>query len=248
MRETEVDPDQAFSEINVLGTERLARLAAEAGVRRFLLLSTIKVNGEGSETVAYRGDDPPAPQDAYARSKWEAEQRLWRVCRETGLQGVVLRPPLVYGPGVGGNFLRLLRLAAKGWPLPFGCAAGQRSLLSVGNLADAIQRCLSHPAAVGRTFTLSDDHDLTTRELLTLLSAALGRSGPLLPIPAGFMRGLLGAMGQGAVADRLFGALRVDCREIRSQLDWTPPFSVEEAIQRTTAWFRDGEGESLRRS
>lgn len=219
---------------NTDATLNLARQAAQAGVKRFVFISTIKVNGEGRDTP-YRETDAPAPEDPYAISKWEAEQGLRQIEQETGLEVVILRPPLVYGPGVKANFRRLLDTIARGWPLPLGAIRNQRSLLYLGNFVDAIRLCVEHPDAAGQTFVLDDGTPVSTPELVRAVAHAMGRPARLLPIPAGWLE-VAGAMvGKRAAVARLTGSLYVDGSEIRSRLGWTPPYSMADGLAATVA-------------
>ena len=185
MQDTEADPLAAFRRVNVEGTRHLARSAAQAGVQRLVFLSSLKVLGEQTAPgLRFNSLTPPAPEDAYGRSKWEAEQALWAISERTGLEVVVVRPPLVHGPGVKANFLRLMQAVARGLPLPFGQVHNQRSLLALGNLTDLLQLCTRHPDAPGQVFLASDDQDVSTPELVRELAAAMGRPPRLLPVPA----------------------------------------------------------------
>jgi UDP-N-acetyl-alpha-D-quinovosamine dehydrogenase len=234
------DPLAEFRRINVLGTERLARAAAAAGVRRLVFLSSIKVNGDASAPGRpFTEADPTAPADPYAISKREAEDALRNFAARGAPEIVVLRPPLVYGPGVKANFFRLLGACDGGLPLPLGAARALRSLLYVGNLTDAIVSCLGHPAAAGRTYLLSDGEDISTAELVRRISAALGRPAHLLPVPASLVRLGLALTGRGADADRLFSPLQADSRCIREELGWNPPFSLDAGLRETVRWYRE---------
>jgi len=234
MREDAVDPMALFRAINAEATLNLARQAAQAGVKRFVFVSTIKVSGEGRDEP-YRETDVPAPEDAYAISKWEAEQGLRRIAQETGLEVVILRPPLVYGPGVKANFLRLMQMVARGWPLPLGAIRNRRSVLYLGNFVDAIRACVEHPAAAGQTFLLDDGEAVSTPDLIRALATAMGRPARLVPVPVGVLQ-LAGAlMGKRAAVARLTGSLFVDSSAIRSRLGWTPPFSMEAGLAATVA-------------
>ena len=238
MRESAADPLTAFRRTNTEGTLRLARAAAQAGVRLFVFLSSVKVLGEASPHGPLTDASPPNPQDPYAVSKWEAETGLSDLAREFGMEVVILRPPLVYGPGVRGNFLSLLRLVHRGLPLPLGAVRNRRSLLNLGNLADAIGLCLAHPDAPGGTFLLRDGEDLSTPELVRRLARALERHAPLFPVPVGLLKLGAGCIGKSAQAGRLLGSLTVDDRLIRQELAWNPPFTVDEGLAETAAWFR----------
>ncbi|MDO8275972.1 MAG: NAD-dependent epimerase/dehydratase family protein [Serpentinimonas sp.] len=224
-------------ELNVEGTANLARQCAAHGVRRLVFVSTAKVLGEG-RVQPYTADDPPQPAEPYARSKWEAEQALQRIAAETGLEVVILRPPLVYGPGVKANFLSLMAAVDRRWPLPLGAIRNRRSLLYLGNLVDAITCCLAHPAAAGHTYLLSDSECVSTPELVRRLAAALGRSPVLLPLPAAWMRGAGKLLGKQAAVERLLGSLVVDSGPIRQQLAWLPPYSLDAGLAATAAWYR----------
>ncbi len=243
----ETDADALHRQANAEGTLRLAEAAAAAGVRRLVFLSTVKVNGERTGAAPFRESDPPAPADAYARSKWEAETGLAGLSKRTGLEVVVVRPPLVYGPGVGANFLALLKICQARVPLPLAGAANRRSLLFVGNLADAVARCLDDPAAAGETYLLRDGEDISTAELVRRAAQALGRPARLFPLPTGVLGLAGGLIGKGAVVGRLLDSLAVDDGKIRRQLGWTPPFTVDHGLNETAAWFKKrGEGERSR--
>lgn len=222
-----------FRKVNVEGSLNLARQAAAAGVRRFIFISSVKVNGES--TGPDRSFDPsdfPAPEDAYGISKMEAELALIQLANETGMEVVIIRPPLVYGPGVKGNFASLIRLMTKGLPLPLGAIHNQRSLVGIDNLVDLIIRCMDHPAAANQVFLAGDGEDLSTTELLRSVAEAMGRPARLIPVPAGLLN--LGAtlLGKRAVAQRLLGSLQVDISKARDLLGWEPPVSVKEGLRR----------------
>ncbi len=238
MHETTADPASEFRRVNTQGTEHLARAAASAGVRRLVFVSSVKVNGESTDGRPFSPSDAPHPGDPYGVSKWEAEQALARVARDTGLEIVVVRPPLVYGPHVRGNFLRLMKLVRSGIPLPFGSARNLRSLVFVRNLADALVTCVHHAGAAGRTFLVSDGEDLSTAELCVRLSRALGRTPRLVRVPTALIAPVASFARRSAEFDRLFGSLRVDSGALRSALGWRPPFTVDEGLAQTAAWFR----------
>jgi nucleoside-diphosphate-sugar epimerase len=229
----------AYRLVNVDGSQRLAEQAAALGVRRLVFLSSIKVNGESTDGLPHpfgaRNDegelDAPAPEDPYGVSKWEAEQALWAVSEQTALDVVIVRPPLVYGPGVKGNLLRLLRWVARGVPLPLGAVQNQRSLVGLDNLLDLLSRCIDHPAAVGQTLLVSDGEDVSTPDLLRHMAAGLGRSANLLPVPKPLLRLAAHALGKQAEVDRLIGSLQIDSRYTCDLLDWTPPTSVVKGIR-----------------
>lgn len=239
MAETATDPLAEFRRANADGTRRLAEQAAAAGVKRFVYLSSIKVNGETTPGAPFTEADTPEPRDSYGMSKWEAEQALAAVAAATALEPVVLRPPLVYGPGVKGNFLSLLRAVAKGWPLPLGCAANRRSLLYVGNLADAVAACLAHPAAAGRTFLISDGEAPAVAGLHRALALSLNRPIRSLPVPPALLRLAGTVAGKSAAVGRLLDSLVIDDRQLRQTLDWTPPYRLADGLVETARWFKD---------
>lgn len=234
MHDTVDDPMAAFRHTNVDGTLQLARQAAASGVRRFVFVSSIKVNGEQTQLGRpCQADDRPAPVDPYGVSKLEAEQGLRRLAGETGLEVVVVRPPLVYGPGVKANFLRMMNWLKHGIPLPFGAIDNRRSLVALDNLVDLLFVCGQHPVAAGQTFLAGDGDDLSTTELLRQLGQALGRPARLIPVPAPWLESALGLLGKRDLAQRLCGSLQVDIAKARALLDWTPPVQVAQALRRT---------------
>ena len=236
MRETVADPLVAFRTANVAGTEQLARQAAAAGTRRFVFLSSVKVNGEGGP-VAYRETDLPFPKDVYGTSKYEAELGLREIAAETGMELVVIRPPLIYGPGVKANFQSLMRALVRGIPLPLGAIHNRRSLVALDNVVDLIVTCIKHPAAANETFLVSDGEDLSTTELIRRLACAMGRPARLVPVPAMVL--MVGAMllGKQEVARRLCGTLQVNITKVREVLGWVPPVSVDEGLRRTAEQY-----------
>lgn len=236
MTDHAADPLAEFRSVNTNWTERLARAAASQGVRRFVYLSSIKVNGEQS-LLPFAEQDPPNPQDPYGVSKWEAEQALARVSSQTGMETVVVRSPLVYGPGVGGNFLQLLNILRRGVPLPLALVRNRRSLVYRGNLVDALTRCVREVRAAGQTYLVSDGEDLSTPELIRRLGKALGKTAYLWPAPLSLLRGLGRLAGKQAMFDRLLGSLQVNSSKIRRELDWCPPFSVDRGLSETAAWY-----------
>lgn len=235
MRDETSNPLAGLREVNTEGTLNLARQATQAGVKRFVFVSSIKVNGEGRDDP-YHETDAPAPEDAYAISKWEAELGLHRIAQETGLEIVILRPPLVYGPGVKANFLRLMHAVARGWPLPLGAIRNRRSLLYLGNFVDAIRVCIAHPGAAGQTFLLDDGQAVATPELVRAVARAIGCPVRLLAVPIALLRlaGML--LGKRAVVARLTCSLFVDSTSIRTRLGWTPPYSMEAGLVATVAF------------
>lgn len=237
LRETAADPIAEYRKINVQGTERLARSAAELGIRRLLFLSSVKVNGERTEKRPYAENDVPRPEDAYGVSKWEAEQALARVAAETGLEVVVLRPPLIYGPGVKGNFLRLMNFVARGLPLPLGAIANRRSLIYAGNLADAIVKALAAREVTGKTYLLNDGEDVSTPALVRLLARSLGVKSRLIPVPLAVLGLAATLAGKRAELERLAGSLQVDSTRIRRELGWQPPFTLAQGLEQTARWY-----------
>jgi nucleoside-diphosphate-sugar epimerase len=244
MDDRAADPLAEFRRVNVEGTALLAREAARAGVRRLVLASTVKVNGESTAPGApFRESDPPAPQDPYGRSKAEAEAALREVAAETGLEAVIVRPPLVYGAGVRANFLRLMELVDRGVPLPLGALRNRRDLVFVRNLADALRACVEHRGAAGQTFLVSDGEPVSSAELVRRIAAALGRPARLVPVPPSLLRALGAAAGRRGAVDRLLGSLEVDGGRIRDALGWTPPWTMEAGLAETAAAYRASAGE-----
>jgi nucleoside-diphosphate-sugar epimerase len=238
MNDTASDPLTAFRQVNVDGTLNLARQAAAAGVRRFIFISSIKVNGEGTPLgMPYFADGQPAPADPYGISKMEAEQGLRALAVETGLEVVIIRPPLVYGPGVKANFLSMMRWLHKGVPLPFGAIHNRRSLVALDSLVDLIVTCIDHPAAANQTFLVSDGEDISTSELLRRMGTALGKPARLLPVPSWLLETGAAMLGKQALAQRLCGSLQVDISKTRELLNWAPPVSVDEALRKTAKHF-----------
>jgi nucleoside-diphosphate-sugar epimerase len=238
LRETNPDPLAAYRHVNVEGTRRLAEQAVAAGVRRLVFLSSVKVNGERTTGRPYTEDDMPHPEDAYGTTKREAEQALRAIERKTGLEVVILRSPLVYGPGVKGNFLRLIKVVASGWPLPLASIRNRRSMIYVGNLVDAILACVRAPAVAGRIYLLSDGADMSTPELIRALARALRVTPRLVPFPPSLL--MLGAslFGRRDEAVRVLGSLQVDSSRISQELGWRPPYTMEEGLAETARWFR----------
>jgi UDP-glucose 4-epimerase len=240
MNDTETDPLAAFRRVNVEGTVNLARQAAAAGVRRFIFISSIKVNGESTDLgVIYTAEDTPAPADPYGISKMEAEQQLRELAAKTGMEVVIIRPVLVYGPGVKANFQSMMRWLDKGVPLPFGAIHNSRSLVALDNLVDLIETCITHPAAANQTFLVSDDEDLSTTQLLRKIANALGRTARLIPVPAGILSGTASLLGRKALSHRLCGSLQVDISKTRSLLGWAPPVSTDDALKATAQHYQE---------
>jgi nucleoside-diphosphate-sugar epimerase len=234
MNETQADALAAYRAVNVQGTHRLAEQAAAAGVKRLVFLSSVKVNGETTDGLPrpFGVSNDAKPEDPYGISKWEAEQALWEVSAKTGLEVVIVRPPLVYGPGVKGNLARLLKLVRSGVPVPLGAVRNKRSLIGLDNLVDLLICCVDHPVAAGQTFLVSDGQDLSTPDLLRHMAAAMGRSARLFPVPVSLLRAAASALGKQAEIDRLVGSLQIDSSHTRQVLGWVPPVSVQEGIRR----------------
>jgi nucleoside-diphosphate-sugar epimerase len=244
MNESAVDPLAAFRAVNVDATVNLARQAASAGVRRFVFLSSIKVNGE--ETVAgkpFKASDAPHPEDAYGRSKLEAEEALLALSAGTGIEVVIIRPPLVYGPGVKANFASLMTWAGRPFPWPFGAVRNRRSLVFVGNLVDFMLLGARHQAAGNRVFLVSDGEDLSIGQLIAKLSQAMGRRAWMMPVPPSLLERLAALLGRRAAAQRLLGSLQVDIAETRAMTGWSPPHTVEEGLAATVRDFEARRGQ-----
>ncbi|WP_129932285.1 MULTISPECIES: SDR family oxidoreductase [unclassified Pseudomonas] len=240
MNDTEADPLAAFRKVNVQGTMNLARQAVAAGVKRFVFVSSIKVNGE--ETALgqpYTAHDRPQPQDPYGISKMEAEAELWALAKASGLEVVIIRPVLVYGPGVKANFQAMMRWLSKGVPLPFGAIDNRRSLVALDNLVDLITICIDHPAAANQVFLVSDGEDLSTTALLRRMAQALGAPARLLPVPSWILSGGAKLLGRTALSKRLCGSLQVDIEKTRKVLGWQPPVSVDAALRTTAQHFQE---------
>jgi nucleoside-diphosphate-sugar epimerase len=236
MQETEIYPPTVFRAVNVDGALNLARQAAAAGVKRFVFISSVKVNGEVTPPGrAFAEADAANPQDAYGQSKYEAEQALRQLSAGTGMEVVIIRPPLVYGPGVKANFAALMRAVQRGWPLPLGAVHNQRSLVALDNLVDFIVTCITHPQAVNQTFLVSDGQDLSTTELVRGMAQAAGVPARLLPVPVWALQAGATLLGKGDAVQRLCGNLQVDISKARSLLGWVPPVSVKEGLRRAMA-------------
>lgn len=235
-----VDPLSEFRWVNVEGTLRLAQRAAEAGVKRFIFISSIKVNGESSQPgKPFTADDYPNPLDPYGVSKYEAEEALKQLGRDTGMEVVVIRPPLVYGPGVKANFLTMLGWLNKGIPLPLGAIRNQRSLVAIANLVSLIVTCIDHPAAANQTFLVSDGEDLSTTQLLRRLSQALGKPARLVPLPEWILKLAASILGKQEIAQRLCGSLQVDISKNRELLGWTPPINMDKALLQAAGYYQE---------
>jgi len=237
MKENSKEPLEEYRHVNTMGTARLAMMAAQTGVRRMVYVSTIKVNGESTFGEPFHEDDAPHPADPYAISKWEAELMLRRISADTGMEIVIVRPPLVYGPGVAGNFLTLLSWMDRGIPLPLASVENQRSLVGINNLINLLVLCLSHPRAAGEVFLASDGEDISTPELLRRTAQSLGKLSHLFPFPVSLLRMMAWFMAKGDVCDRLCGSLTVDSNKARRLLGWSPVSSVDDELRRTADWY-----------
>ncbi len=255
MNDCATDSLAAYRSVNVGGTRRLAEQAVACGVKRLVYLSSVKVNGDKTEVDKpllspglpssstdwakqyFTPFQTPVPKDNYGISKWEAEQALWQVAQETSLEVVVVRSPLVYGPGVRSNFLRLMRMVQRGWSLPFGLVNNRRSMVALDNLVDLLIRCVESPKSSGQTFMVSDGQDLSTPELVRGLADVMGVPARLLPVPHWMLHVSGKLMGRQAEIERLIGSLQVDISHTCTTLDWTPPISVEEGLRRAAEWF-----------
>ena len=230
------DSIQAYRRVNTEGTLNLARQAVAAGVKRFVFVSTIKVNGEGGDSV-YSEDDTPCPMDSYAISKWEAEKGLVSISETTGMEVVIIRPPLVYGPEVKANFLSMMQWLYRGIPLPLGAIHNKRSLLALGNLVDLVTRCMTHPAAANQLFLASDGDDLSTSELLVRTASAIGVEARLIGIPERWVEIVAARMGKRDLSRRLCGSLQVSISKAQTVLGWSPPIPVDEGLRITAKHF-----------
>jgi len=240
MNDQSADPLAEFRRVNTEATLQLARQAAAAGVKRFIFLSSIKVMGETHAPGApFSAQQQPVPADPYGLSKFEAEQGLMQLAKDSGMEVVIIRPPLVYGPGVKANFRQLIALTAREWPLPIGAIRNQRSMVALGNLVDLIVCCIRHPAAANKTFLVSDGRDLSTPELVRTIAKAMGKKTRFLPVPVWLLR-LAGRLtGKVGVVERLCGSLQVDIHDTLSILNWQPPVSIEREIDQTVRFYFD---------
>jgi nucleoside-diphosphate-sugar epimerase len=227
------DPLTAYRNVNTAGTLKLARQAATEGVKRFIYISSVKVNGKSTtDSHRFTTHDTPSPEDAYGVSKHEAEQELKALAAETGMEVVIIRPPLVYGPGVKGNFASMIKLVEKGLPLPLGAIHNKRSMVALDNLVDLIITCIDHPAAANQTFLVSDGHDVSTTELLRGVARAMGKPSRLIPVPAPLLQWGAALIGKQDMARRLLGSLQVDISHTQECLNWNPPLTVEQGLRR----------------
>lgn len=231
MKEDSSDPLAKFREVNVEGTANLAHQAVKAGVKRFIFISSIKVNGESTCGVPFNRSDNPHPQDPYGISKCEAEKVLIEISNNSAMEVVIIRPPLIYGPGVKGNLLSISRVVQKSLPLPLGGLKNRRDMVSIYNLCDLIMLCLTHPSAANKTFLVSDDSAISTSELVTYMARGMGKKTFLLPAPVKIMEFVARVFNKSSITDRLFGSLEVDISDTKKALAWKPPYSVEESFK-----------------
>jgi nucleoside-diphosphate-sugar epimerase len=239
MREPARDPLQEFRKVNVIGTKSIALAAVAAGVRRLIFVSTVKVHGESTSGTPLYEDTPSNPEDPYAISKWEGEEALRAVAAETGLEVVIVRPPLVHGPGVRGNLLRLIRLVNLAPPLPWPKGANCRSMIGVDNLADFLVRCVDHPQAAGRSFLVKDSEDVSTRELMTRLARFLSRPLRLFPAPEPLIRLAAILALKPEMVSRLLDSLVIDSGRAQQLLEWVPPLTLDEGLATTARWYQE---------
>jgi len=233
------NPLSEYRRVNVEGTKKLALAAVDAGVKRFIYVSTIKVNGEATIRRPYSSSDNPRPADDYAQSKLEAENNLWNIAANTGLEVVIVRPPLVYGPGVRANFLRLIAWVDRGVPLPFLSVANSRSFVALDNLVDLLILCVNHSRAAGKVLLVSDDEDISTVELVRRIAGCMGKQARMLAIPENILKGIAKILGKQAVVGRLTGSLQLDISDTKKALNWRPPVKLDEALCEVVTWYQE---------
>ncbi|MFD1260112.1 UDP-glucose 4-epimerase family protein [Entomomonas asaccharolytica] len=236
LKETATDPLQAFREVNVAATIQLAKQALEAGVKRFIFVSSIGVNGNHTKQP-FTEQDTANPEGNYAISKLEAEQALWQLTKDTPMELVIIRPPLVYGEGVKANFLSLIKWVYRGIPLPLGLVKNKRSFVNVDNLVDLLYRVMEHPKAADQVFLVADGEDLSTPQLLKAVAKAMNKSANLIPIPVSCLRLMATVVGKKNIARQLCDSLQVDISKAKTLLDWQPPFSVQQGLEKTVNAF-----------
>jgi nucleoside-diphosphate-sugar epimerase len=239
MKDTAADPLREYRRVNVEGTKSVARAAVDAGVRRIIFVSTTKVHGEATLEKPFSEDMQCKPQDPYSVSKWEAEEALRAIAAESGIEVVIVRPPLVYGPGVRGNFLRLIRLVDRGIPIPLPNCKNKRSLLGVENLADFLVHCVDHQKAAGESFLVKDSEDVSTRELVTRLARVMARPIRYLPIPESIIRIAATMSMKRSTVGRLLDSLVIDSRKAQQKLRWVPPVTLDDGLAMTARWYRE---------
>jgi nucleoside-diphosphate-sugar epimerase len=242
MKDSVSNPFDEYRKTNVMGSERLAQTAAECGVKRFIFMSSVKVNGE-ENVRAYNEGDAPFPKDSYGISKMIAENRLRDIASKTGMELVILRPPLVYGPGVKSNFLYLIKTVHKGRPLPLSKVYNRRSFIYIENLVDAVITCIKHPGAAGQTYFVSDDEDISTADLIRKIASALNKSPRIFPFPRLLLFTIGKIIGKGSSVERLIGSLTVDISKIRQELGWKPTVTMDCGLKETAEWYFNVYGE-----
>lgn len=233
MQDNSADPLSEFRKTNVNATLSLAKQAVSAGVKRFIFISSIKVNGESTDNrQAFRETDKPAPEDAYGQSKFEAEQLLFEIGQTTPMEVVVIRPPIIYGPGVKANFASMIKIIKKGLPLPFGSISNQRSMLAIHNLVNFITLCTMHPAAANEVFLIADGEDVSTTDMLIKIAKAYKRPIRLIPVPVYLMIFIAKLTNKNNISDRLFGNLQIDITKAQHLLGWKPVVSMEQQLNK----------------
>ena len=237
MKEHIVNPIAAYREVNVAGTVNLAKSAVKAGVKRFIYMSSVKVNGEENDQP-YTEMKDPRPKDAYGISKMEAELDLMKIASKSKMELVVIRPPLVYGPGVRANFLSLLKLVDYSIPLPLASIKNRRSFIYLGNLVDCVIKCLTHPAAAGRVYLVSDDQDISTPELIRIIADSMNRRAIFFPFPPALLQYAGHLFGRAEVVSRILGSLTIDMSRIKKETGWTPPYASKTGLINTARWFK----------
>lgn len=233
MKDASENPYQAYADINIHATKHLAEQATLSGVKRFIFLSSVKVNGERTDKIAFNETDSPRPEDDYGKTKYEAEKVLNNIAKDAGMEVVIIRPPLVYGEGVKANFKSLIKLAQLNIPLPFGGINNKRSLVFIENLIDFILLCTYHPKAANQTFLISDDDDVSTTQLIKYIKEASNKKNLLLHVPQSWLEFLFRLIGKSSLSDRLCGNLQVDITKAKTLLNWKPPYSVKKGIAET---------------
>lgn len=232
LNDTAENPYQAYAEINIEATKNLALQAAASGVKRFIFLSSVKVNGEISAKNAFNEQSAPSPEDDYGKTKWQAEKELALIAADSDMEFVIIRPPLIYGKGVKANFNNLISICQTRLPLPFGAIHNKRSLVYIENLIDFIMLCTTHPKAANQTFLISDDEDVSTTELIRTIRQALKVPSLLIPLPQSWIMTILKLIGRKSLATRLCGSLQVDISKAKSLLGWKPPYTFKQAIHK----------------